>query len=195
VKRSDFQFFYQRDYLEKNLHDKILEELPVLDNSKSLEINEEGNIIELDIPSGHIKNKFYTSDEPLDSILTPGIKTYKNICKQEMIHRGMKNPVLRGVLNYSNPVSMAWHKDYVEPSMQIEPTKRWITFYVACPKKPNSTFMVGPNSDGPGIWNLGFTLDLEPNMFIAHNQNLGHEYIMLEKAEINIFSLLWYDIV
>lgn len=195
MKRSDFQFFYQLDFLDKNLHDKILEELAILDSSRSLEINEEGNIIELDIPPGHIKNRFNMSDEPLDSVLTSGIKTYKNLCKQELLQSGMKNPVLKGVLNYNNPASMSWHKDYVEPEMRVEPTKRWITFFVACPEKPKSTFMVGPNSDGPGIWNLGFKINLEPNMLIAHNQNLGHEYMMLERTEINIFSLLWYDIV
>jgi hypothetical protein len=194
MKRSDFQFFYKHQYLDEQLHDKIVQELDILRNSKSIEINTDGSMIELDGSYGHIRNWFDLNDHPLDSILTPAIKTYKNLCKEEMIKSGMKNPILRGVLNFYNPDSIKWHKDYVEPEMQVEPTKRWITFYVACPEKPKSTFMVGPNADGPGIWNLGFTLDLEPNMLIAHNQNLGHEYIMLEKAEINIFSLLWYDI-
>lgn len=191
MKKSDFNYFNIPNYLDLSLHDLILKEIPFLDNTDSVIINQDGSK-SVDIGKGHIRNNRINEDV-LDELLPPGIRQLKDITKNLMLSKGMVLPIARGFLNHNNPNSMSWHKDYVQPEMQIDPKKRIVTFYIAAPKMPNAKFMVSANADGPGIWNIGFKLDLVPNTIIGHNQNLGHEYVQVENKEINIFSILWYD--
>jgi len=191
MKRSDYKYLHISNYLDLSLHDLIFQELTTL-SSESIIINQDGSITKTTENNGHIRNN-RIEDDIIDQLLTPGIKQHKDITKKLMKEQGMLLPVVRGVLNYHNPKSMKWHKDFVPPEMDTDPKKRVVTFYVASKQNIDAMFMVSPNSDGPGIWNLGFKINLEPNMLIAHNQNLGHEYIDLGTKNINILSMLWYD--
>jgi len=197
MKSSDLNYFYEKDFVSIDLHNQILDELPVLASQNSIVIDKDGNIaLELNesgkSSTGHIRNTCI-KDEPLDSILTPGIREYKNIVKQYLKNRGMVLPVLRGIQNYHNYHSMTWHKDFVSPEMEIDPKKRIVTFYIASYEVPDDTLMVSPTSSAFETWKIGFKLHLVPNLFIGHNQNLGHEYNRIGNKDINIFSLLWYD--
>lgn len=192
MRKSDFSYFHVPNYLDIELHDLILKEISILDNTDSVTINQDGTISYIDPGKGHIRNN-RINDDVLDQILTPGIRQLKDITKNLLLSKGMMLPVARGFLNFPNPNSMAWHKDYVEPDMQIDPKKRIVVFYVVAPEMSSAKFMVSPDAEGPGIWNLGFKLDLTPNTLIGHNQNLGHEYIRVDDKEIHIFSILWYD--
>lgn len=191
MKRSDYKYFYIQNYLNISLHDLILEELNALKDTSFI-VNENGTISETDQGDGHIRNN-RIEDDVINEILTPGIKQYKDLIKHLMKEKGMVLPTIRGILNYHNPESIKWHQDFVSNEMYIDPQKRFVTFYVVSNQKLNSTFMVGPNLDGPGLWNLGFKINLEPNLLIAHNQNLGHEYMNMGTKDIHILSMLWYD--
>jgi len=204
MKRSDFGSFYKNDFVDISLHDQLLEELVPLSKLKPTNIDQNGvfgDIYQDDreynlfLTIGHIRNWCDTDDGPLDSLLPPGFKRYKDICKQAMIENGMKNPVARSMIVFTKPSVAKWHKDYISPEMQTDPRYRWISFYVLSEEPPKSTFMVSPGPDGPGPWKLGFKVDLATNMVIAHNQNLGHEYLIMEETKTNILTIIWYDIV
>ena len=194
MKKSDFVYFKIFDYLDSELNNQIITEVPFFDDLTSTVITSDGlTINEVPETKGHIRNN-QISESTLDNMLPNGIKTLKNKTKEFVRDKGLVLPVLRGINNYKNPDSIKWHKDFVNFDMLIDSKKRIVTFYVAALNPIDATFMVSPNESGPGIWDLGFKLNLMNNLFIGHNQNLGHEYQIITPNPINILSLLWYDL-
>jgi hypothetical protein len=197
MKRSDFVYFNIDQYLNLSINKLIIDELPVFDNKDSIIILSDGSVTAQNLdpdskPQGHIRNN-QLEENTLNTILPTGFLELKNKTKQLVIEKGFSKPVLRGISNFKNPDSIKWHKDYISPEMQIDPKKRIVIFYIAADNLIDATFMVSPGADGPGIWNLGFKLNLANNLLIGHNQNMGHEYQINTPHDINILSLLWYD--
>lgn len=195
MKSTNFRYFSKNNYIDISLYNSLLEDIPLIEQASSSIINTDGTITYNLDTKGHIRNLCDNSDRPLDSILPTSVIEFKNLLKVTMLQEGMKNPVVRGVQGVSDPPSIKWHKDYVSPELQIEPSKRWITFFIICEDNTKNTLMVGPSGSSIELWNIGCKYELITNLLIGHNQYLGHEYIRLAPLQGHIFSILWYDLI
>lgn len=199
MKKSDFRYFYKQNYLNTELHKSMLSHDNQWANKTGITITENEQIF-TNIDSTDICIKNYCQDQRvIESVLPqPLVGCIRNI-RQSLTENGAKNPKLRHIATLVdpevNPRSKAygWHKDYnIEKDIKDE-KKLWLTFLILSEKEINSKFVVSPTPEGLGFWNIGMDLTLETNLLIAHTLNLGHNYIEMDKNELSLIYMRWYE--
>jgi len=192
--KSKYRYFYKTNFLNNDLLTNLYQEILEFEKENEKTIDQSGKIITNLETTNHIRNNCL--DETfLDSILSPTLIKVKNLIRPYVVEHGLNKPMCKGMVNYYNPDTIKWHKDFISDEMYIDDYKRFVTFLVTSPKPIKSNFLVSSHPESVKLWGLGFHLDLEPNMLIGHNQHMGHEYNKLEDSTISIFSFLWYDTV
>jgi hypothetical protein len=195
MNKNELKYFFIRDFLnDSDVYNRVCSDILLFEDSPAAIIEEDGTTHFHPTKKNHIRNNCL-DETVIDKMLSPSIRTIKNIIRPLVIENGLAKPMIRGLQNFSNPDSIRWHKDVVPEDMYIHSSKRFVTFFVVSESQIHSDFMVSLNPTSVELWNIGFKLELETNMLIGHNQFLGHEYNKLRDSKINIFSFLWYDTV
>jgi hypothetical protein len=195
MNKNELKYFFIKDFLnDSDVHNRVCSDILLFEDSPAAIIEEDGTTHFHPTKKNHIRNNCL-DETVIDKMLSPSIRTIKNIIRPLVIENGLAKPMIRGLQNFSNPDSIRWHKDVVPEDMYIHSSKRFVTFFVVSESQIYSDFMVSLNPTSVELWNIGFKLELETNMLIGHNQFLGHEYNKLRDSKINIFSFLWYDTV
>jgi hypothetical protein len=193
--KKELKYFFIKDFLkDPEILNNFISEVLLFENSSAVIIEEDGTVNFHPTNTNHIRNNCL-DETVIDGMLSPSIKTLKNIIRPLVIENGLVKPMIKGLTNTTNPDSIRWHKDAITKDMKIHNSKRFVTFFVVSEDQIHSDFMVALNPNSIELWNIGFKIELESNMLIGHNQFLGHEYNKLRDSKINIFSFLWYDTV
>jgi hypothetical protein len=195
MNKNELKYFFIKDFLnDSDVHNRVCSDILLFEDSPAAIIEEDGTTHFHPTKKNHIRNNCL-DETVIDKMLSPSIRTIKNIIRPLVIENGLAKPMIRGLQNFNNPDSIRWHKDVVPEDMHIHSSKRFVTFFVVSESQIHSDFMVSLNPTSVELWNIGFKLELETNMLIGHNQHLGHEYNKRQDSRINIFSFLWYDTV
>ena len=196
MKRSDYRCFCNTNFLDDALYQSML----IPENQfvgKGLMVSDDGSYT-VDLEEFTLKNRYKDNSVLLTALPTSLAKVIE-VTKNRLIREGLKNPVafnIRALVNpESDPMSRGhgWHKDYNCVPHIDDPLKLWITMMVLSNDASDSTFMVSPGPEGPGLWNIGYKKIVCPNMLFAHNMNLGHEYIAGAKNNLSLLYIRWYD--
>lgn len=196
MRRSDCKYFCKTDFLGQDLYQSMLDPKNQRTGMKGLVISETGEVSE---SNDYVVRNYCLDQSPLHNILPKALSEVVNAIVPLLKDQGLKDPKVRHIYNIANTNSheksdsLGWHKDFnVEKNIR-DPLKLWITFLILSNDKTNSKMIVSPTKEGPSLWNIGLDLTLETNQLIAHNFNLGHEYVKLDKNDLNIMYIRWYD--
>ena len=195
MKKSNYQWFYQENFLDENLfHLMLSKENQCVD--LSLLIEKDGSVsYDTD---GVIKNR-YSDNTIIKKILPNPTVSVITILENKLKSMGLKNPVLYNLHTLINPTpkkgtrGYGWHKDFNCIKHTNDPLKLWFTMLSLTDKKVNSEFMISPTKDGPTLWNIGIQTTVDKNKLFGHNMNLGHDYIAKDKNELGFLYIRWFD--
>lgn len=197
MKKTDYRCFYKTSFLDSDTHDDIFKSKELLWESGFL-IDEDGTYTETK-EDKILKNEYKNSNTIVLDYLPSSLQTIVSKVKDELIKNGAVDPVLFHAATMTNPNpdpmsrDFKWHKDYNSVYHASDETKVWIVMVVFGDESINSRLKVSPTPDGPELWNIGFDLELEPNLMLAHTINLGHEYIKNDKNNLNLLHMRWYE--
>lgn len=190
---SEIKYLYQEDFLEQSHLPLLFKSIDKLNDTKSITVTTTGYIQHIDSDYGHIKN-YFKDETILDSILDKNILLYKNKVKNFLSNKGYNLPLIRGIYNYYNPNSIVWHKDFIPDECTLDPSRRIVTFFIISRQKMFGKFMVAPSLSEFRNKKIGMEVFLKNNSFICHNQCLGHAFTKILGDDINILSMVWYDL-
>jgi len=195
MKKSDFCWFYNTDFLDQDLHEKMLD--PV---NQCLGL---GLTVDVDGQASNEKGDLLTNRYSDNSIFKDNLpvatKSLLEILENRLIEAGVKVPVLFNFMTMVDPVpaphmrSYGWHKDFNSIDHIQDPLKLWFTVLSLTKHEVNSEFMVSPTKDGPEFWNIGVRTTVDSNKLFGHNMNMGHGYFPKEKNHVGILYIRWYD--
>lgn len=197
MKKSDYRYFYHTDFLDKSLHDTVFYSKELIWEDGLL-INEQGEFSKTE-GDGVLKNRYKDDDTIIFQHLTPNLRQIAKEVKNSLINQGSVNPILFNLNPIHNPdpdsltQGYGWHKDFNLVEHIQDETKLWIVMLIFAKDKINSRLKVSPTPEGPGLWNIGFDLELTPNFMMAHTINLGHDYTVGDLNNLDLLYMRWYE--
>ncbi len=193
--RENYKWFYQSDFLNQDLHDRLLQYINENPNF-GITINVDGAVVKTE--SNLIENRF-NDNSVCKTILSDPVLEFIELVENKLIQNGCKVPTIYnfGILfdPYPRPGVKAykWHKDYNVIEHIQDPNKLWFTIFSLSDKEVNSEFTVSPTPEGPDFWNMGVRTAVATNKLFGHNMNLGHEYDPKDKNNVAILYIRWFD--
>ena len=196
MKRSDYKYFYESDFLDTALHQALLDPANHC-AGVGYTINEDGStIITEDDPV--IRNR-YNDDSLLIPRLPEPLQRFIHLTKGKMVEHGAIIPTVYNISALVKPdpdtrtTVGRWHKDYNLITNVTDPNKLWFTMLSLGSNDVTSEFMVSPTSEWPNLWNIGVKTTLESNKLFGHTMNLGHQYFKKDKNDLTLLYIRWYD--
>lgn len=195
MKRSDYKYHKQENFLDNELYKRLCNDLLVdyVPRPTTI-INADGSITE-DSSQGKGRVRSYHNDLELWRGILPDSSVeamYK--IREIVLQQGLINPQPREFALFVNPESMSWHRDY---NIEGHPdNQRYVTFLTMGDVDIDiCKFIISINSDGPGLWKIGLDEWVRGNTFLSHIQTMGHEFQRKDKdIPAHVFSVQWYDI-
>lgn len=195
MKRSNYKYFYQSDFLDKEFHQKMLDPVNHLAN-KGMMIDENG--IATDDSDPVVRNRYKDNSVLFDN-LPQTMVMFLNTVRNKIMENGAIDPIVFNITALINPDPSPnttvgnWHKDYNLIPEITDPNKLWFTMYSLAEKEVTSEFLVSPTAEWPNIWNIGVKEVLTTNKLFGHTMNLGHQYFQKDKNELVLLYVRWYD--
>ncbi len=195
MKKTDYKWFYQADFLEDSLHNQLVESLS-LGFKSGLFIDEEGTVTET---QGNVVSNRYHDNSILKSKVSKDTLLAIELIENKLIESGVKVPVLFNLSTLVGPrptpdmKSYGWHKDFNIIEHIQDPLKLWFTMLTLTKNDVNSEFMVSPTPEGPDFWKMGVRTVATSNKLFGHNMHLGHEYAPKENNNVCILYMRWFD--
>jgi len=195
MKKSDFKYFYELNFLDSELHQSMLDPINHLAN-RGMMIDENGIVIDDSDPV--IRNR-YKDNSVLFNVLPETTVKFLNLVRDKIVGTGAVDPIVFNISALINPdpdprtTVGIWHKDYNLIPEITDPNKLWFTMYSLAEQEVNSEFLVSPTSEWPDIWNRGVKEVLTSNRLFGHSMNLGHQYFKKDKNELVLLYVRWYD--
>lgn len=196
MKRSDYKYFYETDFLDTTLHQALSDPINHC-AGVGYTINEDGSITVTETDPV-IRNR-YSDDSILIPLLPEPLQEFINLAKGKMIEQGAVIPTIFNISALIKPdpdvrtTVGQWHKDYNLITNITDPNKLWFTMLSLGSNDVTSEFMVSPTSEWPNLWNIGVRTTLESNKLFGHTMNLGHQYFKKDKNDLTLLYIRWYD--
>ena len=193
--KSKFQWFYKTDFLEQDLHQKMLDPVNQCIDLGLL-VDENGNV---STGHGEVSSNRFVDNSIFKANVPEPTRQLIELLENKLIDAGVKVPVLFNFMNIVDPDPVpgtrghGWHKDYNVIEHIQDPLKLWFTMLSLTDVEVNSEFMVSPTPDGPEFWNIGVKTVVDSNKLFGHNMNLGHGYFPKDKNHVGILYIRWYD--
>ncbi len=195
MKKSDFKYFYEPNFLDSELHQSMLDPINHLANTGMM-IDENG-IVTYDSDSV-LKNRFSDNSVLFDVLPNTTVK-FLNLVKDKIINNGAVDPIVFNISALINPdpdpktTIGVWHKDFNLVTHITDANKLWFTMYSLSIQEVNSEFLISPTAQWPDIWNRGVKEVLTSNKLFGHTMNLGHQYFQRDKNDLILLYIRWYD--
>jgi hypothetical protein len=195
MNKSKYQWFYQTDFLDQELHEQMLDPVNQCVNL-GLSVNSDGST---SIGNGEVNTNRYSDNSIFKANIPNPTKNLVELLENKLIDAGVKVPVLFNFMNIIDPdpspmtKAYGWHKDYNIVEHIQDPLKLWFTMLSLTNDEVNSEFMISPTPEGPEFWNMGVRTIVTSNKLFGHNMNLGHEYFPKDKNHVGILYIRWYD--
>lgn len=193
MNKSDYRWFYEENFIDENLRQLLIQNNQFI--NKGLFIEEDGFIKNSE---PFINNRCFDNKILKDNLIDP-VKVFIEKLENKLLDNGVFKPVLytAAILVNPNPNpiyrSYPWHKDFNTIKHTTDPKKLWFTFFSLNTSNANSEFMISPNADGPGLWNMGVKKVLKDNQIFGHNMNFGHQYFTKTNNDVQLIYIRWFD--